>query len=94
MLTYLEKRLAKELIIGHRLSIKLSKTEKDNEKLKTLKSFSRLTYPLAGLIDSDENMRTFAIMIYNPQISEDIIIDFIDKHHDTKIFESLESAPF
>ena len=101
-MTKLEKELTKNLIVGHRLSVYVSilvkeseiglqKSEKD-EILEVLKSFSDLTFPLAVLVGTD-NIKELAAMIFDVNIEEEKIVDFIEEHYTDNILKS-DSAPF
>lgn len=89
-MTKLEKELIKSLIVGHRLSIYVSILVKDSEIdlqkskkdeiLEVLKSFSDLTFPLAVLVGID-NIKELATMIFDVNIEEEKIVDFIEKHY-------------
>lgn len=91
-MTKLEKELIESLIVGHRLSIYASilvekleleidsqKSEKD-KILEVLNSFSDLTFPLAALVGAD-NIKELAAMIFDVNIEEEKIVDFIEKHY-------------
>ena len=94
-MTKLEKELIKSLIVGHRLSIyasiliekleDLQKSEKD-EILEVLKSFSDLTFPLAVLVGID-NIKELAAMIFDVNIEEEKIVDFIEEHYTDNILK-------
>ena len=95
-MTKLEKELIKSLIVGHRLSIYVSilvkeskidlqKSEKD-EILEVLKSFSDLTFPLAVLVGID-NIKELAAMIFDVNIEEEKIVDFIEEHYTDNILK-------
>lgn len=96
-MTKLEKELIKNLIVGHRLSVYVSilvkeseiglqKSEKD-EILEVLKSFSDLTFPLAVLV-GNENIKELAAMIFDVNIEEEKIVDFIEEHYTDNILKS------
>ena len=91
-MTKLEKELIESLIVGHRLSIYASilveklELEIDSQKpekdkiLEVLNSFSDLTFPLAELVGAD-NIKELAAMIFDVNIEEEKIVDFIEKHY-------------
>lgn len=91
-MTKLEKELIESLIVGHRLSIYASilveklELEIDSQKpekdkiLEVLNSFSDLTFPLAALVGAD-NIKELAAMIFDVNIEEEKIVDFIEKHY-------------
>ena len=91
-MTKLEKELIESLIVGHRLSIYASilveklELEIDSQKpekdkiLEVLNSFSDLTFPLAVLVGAD-NIKELAAMIFDVNIEEEKIVDFIEKHY-------------
>ena len=98
-MTKLEKKLIESLIVGHRLSVYASilveklelkidsqKPEKD-KILEVLNSFSDLTFPLAVLVGAD-NIKELATMIFDVNIEEEKIVDFIEEHYTDNILKS------
>ena len=98
-MTKLEKKLIESLIVGHRLSVYASilvkklELEIDSQKhekdkiLEVLKSFSDLTFPLAVLVGAD-NIKELATMIFDVNIEEEKIVDFIEEHYTDNILKS------
>lgn len=98
-MTKLEKALIESLIIGHRLSVYASilveklELERDSQKpekdkiLEVLNSFSDLTFPLAVLVGAD-NIKELATMIFDVNIEEEKIVDFIEEHYTDNILKS------
>lgn len=91
-MTKLEKNLTKSLIIGHRLSLyTMLQVDKLTEKTNTQESeevkeiedalshFDMLTFPLAVLVGED-NTKELLDMIFDVDIEEDTIVDFIENH--------------
>ena len=95
-MTKLEKELIESLIVGHRLSIYASilveklELEIDSQKpekdkiLEVLNSFSDLTFPLAVLVGAD-NIKELAAMIFDVNIEEEKIVNFIEEHYTDNI---------
>lgn len=97
-MTKLEKELTESLIVGHRLSIYASilveklELEIDSQKpekdkiLEVLNSFSDLTFPLAVLVGAD-NIKELAAMIFDVNIEEEKIVNFIEEHYTDNIIQ-------
>lgn len=97
-MTKLEKELIESLIVGHRLSIYASilveklELEIDSQKpekdkiLEVLNSFSDLTFPLAVLVGAD-NIKELAAMIFDVNIEEEKIVNFIEEHYTDNIIQ-------
>ena len=97
-MTKLEKELIESLIVGHRLSVYASilveklELEIDSQKpekdkiLEVLNSFSDLTFPLAVLVGAD-NIKELAAMIFDVNIEEEKIVNFIEEHYTDNIIQ-------